>query len=58
MIDIDNKEEWAEGWKAFAEGAKKEGALIYGQISHPGRQAPVNIQENPLSPSDVQNPFR
>lgn len=43
-----------EAFGKMAEAAKKEGSLIVGQVSHPGRQCEVRIQKNPVSASDVQ----
>lgn len=43
-----------EAFKALATEAKREGSLIVGQISHPGRQVPESIQPRPISASDVQ----
>lgn len=42
-----------EAFKALAEAGKKHGSLILGQVSHPGRQVPSNIQKTPISASDV-----
>jgi 2,4-dienoyl-CoA reductase-like NADH-dependent reductase (Old Yellow Enzyme family) len=38
----------------LAKQSKKEGSLIVGQVSHPGRQCEVRIQKDPVSASDVQ----
>ena len=43
-----------DAFKELASAAKSNGALIYGQLSHPGRQTPENIQPHPVSASDVQ----
>ncbi|CAG8395795.1 unnamed protein product [Penicillium salamii] len=43
-----------DAFKALAESAKKGGSLIIAQLSHPGRQTPDNIQQHPISASDVQ----
>ncbi|KAF2725798.1 FMN-linked oxidoreductase [Polychaeton citri CBS 116435] len=43
-----------EAFKELATAAKKNGSLIVGQVSHPGRQVPENLQKNPISASDVQ----
>ncbi|KAJ1335139.1 2,4-dienoyl-CoA reductase (NADPH2) [Microdochium nivale] len=43
-----------EQFKKIAEAAKKEGSLIVGQVSHPGRQATKNVQPYPISASDIQ----
>lgn len=38
----------------MAAESKKKGSLITGQLSHPGRQTPENLQKHPVSASDVQ----
>ena len=43
-----------EAFKKLAELSKKEGSLITGQVSHPGRQVEERIQPKPISASDVQ----
>ena len=43
-----------EAFKELAAQAKKHGALIVGQASHPGRQVQDKIQPHPISASDVQ----
>ena len=43
-----------EAFKELARLSKKEGSLITGQVSHPGRQVEQRIQKNPVSASDVQ----
>jgi hypothetical protein len=43
-----------EAFKEMASEAKKEGSLMVGQVSHPGRQVQDTIQKNPISASDVQ----
>lgn len=43
-----------EGFKAAAAAGKARGSLMVGQVSHPGRQAPYEVQPNPVSASDVQ----
>ncbi|KAI1842063.1 hypothetical protein JX266_011714 [Neoarthrinium moseri] len=43
-----------EGFKAIADGAKAHGSLIVAQVSHAGRQVPEDIQQHPVSASDVQ----
>ncbi|KXJ94725.1 hypothetical protein Micbo1qcDRAFT_193824 [Microdochium bolleyi] len=43
-----------DGFRRMAEAAKKEGSLIVGQVSHPGRQVTSNVQPHPISASDVQ----
>jgi 2,4-dienoyl-CoA reductase-like NADH-dependent reductase (Old Yellow Enzyme family) len=43
-----------EAFKELATVAKKDGALIIAQVSHPGRQVSSTIQQHPISASDVQ----
>ncbi|KAI1343279.1 NADH:flavin oxidoreductase/NADH oxidase [Xylariaceae sp. FL0016] len=43
-----------DAFKELATQAKAHGSLVLAQISHPGRQVPIQIQEHPISPSDVQ----
>ncbi|OCK80979.1 FMN-linked oxidoreductase [Lepidopterella palustris CBS 459.81] len=43
-----------EAFKEMGRMAKKEGSLIVGQVSHPGRQCESRIQKDPVSASDVQ----
>jgi len=43
-----------EAFKKLATEAKKKGSLITGQLSHPGRQTPENLQPHPVSASNVQ----
>ncbi|KAK4546751.1 hypothetical protein LTR36_001483 [Oleoguttula mirabilis] len=43
-----------EAFKEMATQGKKEGSLMIGQVSHPGRQVQDTIQKNPISASDVQ----
>lgn len=43
-----------EAFKELATQSKAHGSLIVGQVSHPGRQADIRIQKNPISASDVQ----
>lgn len=41
------------GFEELASQAKAHGSLIVCQLSHPGRQVSIDIQEHPISPSDV-----
>ena len=43
-----------EAFKKMGAASKKEGALVVGQVSHPGRQTADKLQPNPVSASDVQ----
>lgn len=43
-----------EAFKEMATQGKKQGALMVGQVSHPGRQVEDRIQPKPISASDVQ----
>ncbi|KAL0253084.1 hypothetical protein SLS55_010535 [Diplodia seriata] len=47
-------EERFDAFAALAREAKREGCLVVGQVSHPGRQVESRIQKNPVSASDVQ----
>ena len=40
-------------FQRLAEAGKANGALLLGQLSHPGRQCPAGLQPNPVSASDV-----
>lgn len=41
-------------FRDMATQGKAHGALMVGQVSHPGRQVESRIQKNPVSASDVQ----
>ncbi|KAI0443002.1 hypothetical protein F4803DRAFT_561928 [Xylaria telfairii] len=41
------------GFQGIAAAGKKHGSLIIAQLSHPGRQVPSNIQQYPISASDI-----
>lgn len=43
-----------EAFKELASQSKKDGALVVGQVSHPGRQTENRLQPDPVSASDVQ----
>lgn len=43
-----------DAFRKMAQMGKKEGALMVGQVSHPGRQVEERIQKDPISASDVQ----
>ncbi|KAJ6439047.1 Galactose-binding domain-like protein [Purpureocillium lavendulum] len=43
-----------EGFKELAAAGKKHGSLIVCQLSHPGRQVTSDIQQHPISASNVQ----
>ncbi|KIW67447.1 hypothetical protein PV04_06697 [Phialophora macrospora] len=43
-----------DAWKELASQAKRQGSLISGQVSHPGRQTDSRLQAHPLSASDIQ----
>lgn len=43
-----------EAFKAVATAARAHGSLVLSQICHPGRQVAANINQNPISASDVQ----
>ncbi|KAL6715478.1 hypothetical protein ACLMJK_006439 [Lecanora helva] len=48
------KGERFEAFKKLADESKAHGSLIVGQVSHPGRQSPDSIQNDPVSASDVK----
>jgi len=56
IIDRDLPSGYLEDWVEVARAAKSEGSLVIGQLNHPGRQVPVNIQPYPEAPSDVEHP--
>ena len=43
-----------EAFKQLAAAGKSSGAVMIGQVSHPGRQVSENLQPHPVSASDVQ----
>lgn len=43
-----------DAFKKMADASKAHGALVVGQVSHPGRQVEQRIQPDPVSASDVQ----
>lgn len=43
-----------DAFKRLAAATKAHGCLCVAQMSHPGRQTPLNLQPNPVSASDVQ----
>ena len=43
-----------DSFKKMAEVSKKDGALVVGQVSHPGRQVEQRLQPDPVSASDIQ----
>ncbi len=43
-----------EAFKEMGAASKKDGSLVVGQVSHPGRQCESRIQKDPVSASDVQ----
>ncbi|KAI4728061.1 FMN-linked oxidoreductase [Aureobasidium sp. EXF-10728] len=53
-VDAPYEGERFENFKRMATEGKKNGMLMVGQVSHPGRQVESRIQKNPISASDVQ----
>ena len=53
-LDAQFSGERFEAFKNLATGAKSKGSVIYGQVSHPGRQVSEKIQPHPISASDIQ----
>ncbi|KAK3342060.1 hypothetical protein B0T25DRAFT_574370 [Lasiosphaeria hispida] len=43
-----------EAFREMAAAAKRHGSLVVAQLSHAGRQVPSNIQQYPVSASDIQ----
>ena len=43
-----------DAFKKMADVSKAHGALIVGQVSHPGRQTEQRLQPDPVSASDIQ----
>lgn len=43
-----------EAYQKLAEAGKRGGSLFLGQLNHPGRQTSTDMQEDPVSASDVQ----
>ncbi|OJJ35264.1 hypothetical protein ASPWEDRAFT_51387 [Aspergillus wentii DTO 134E9] len=56
VIDLENPPhgERFDAFAALAAAAKKQGSLVIGQVSHPGRQTEQRLQKDPVSASDVQ----
>jgi len=54
VIDGPQDNEQLAGLAAFAEAGKTNGAHIWMQISHAGRQTPKNIATEPVGPSDIK----
>lgn len=48
------KGERFDAFQKLAAAAKAQSSLVIGQVSHPGRQVPENIQPHPISASDVR----
>ena len=48
------KGERFEAFKKLAEASKAHGSLLFGQLSHPGRQTWDKLQNDPVSASDVK----
>ncbi|MEQ9315980.1 MAG: NADH:flavin oxidoreductase/NADH oxidase family protein [Henriciella sp.] len=54
VISGEQRPEHLAALKAFSAAAKSEGAKVWMQISHAGRQTPKIVNPEPLSASDVQ----
>ncbi|KAJ9618728.1 hypothetical protein H2203_008932 [Taxawa tesnikishii (nom. ined.)] len=52
--DAEFKGERFQAFTDMATQGKKDGMLMVGQVSHPGRQVESRIQKDPVSASDVQ----
>lgn len=53
---IASHDEYVKAYKKVIEAANKHGSLVIGQLTHAGRQTSNEIQETPVSSSDVQCP--
>ncbi len=53
---IAEDDEFLEDYKKLAELAQAHGTQLWMQVNHPGRQAPVNLDKAPVSPSNVKMP--
>ncbi|GAA5862807.1 hypothetical protein JCM8547_006552 [Rhodosporidiobolus lusitaniae] len=57
-VIIDAKSPWnpVEHLKPLIAAAKAHGSLVIGQLTHGGRQTPIEVNPQPVSSSDVQAP--
>lgn len=45
--------DYTEDFRRVVQAAKAHGSLFIGQLSHAGRQTPLDVNPNPVSASDV-----
>lgn len=53
---IAEDDEFLAEFTTLADKAQANGAQLWMQVNHPGRQAPVDLDQAPVSPSNVQMP--
>ncbi|KAH9472225.1 hypothetical protein Pst134EA_002849 [Puccinia striiformis f. sp. tritici] len=56
IIDKDSSWDPVEAFKPVINAAKAHGSLVMGQLTHGGRQTPIDINPNPVSASETQTP--
>ncbi|MBD65391.1 MAG: NADH oxidase [Halobacteriovoraceae bacterium] len=52
-VVLDEEVKDLEPFKKWADSVHQEGALVYMQINHPGKQSPKFLNKNPVAPSAV-----
>lgn len=57
-VMVAENEDFLEAYTTLAQKAQAEGAHLWMQINHPGRQADPRLDQNPVSASDVKLPFK
>ncbi|KAA1124333.1 hypothetical protein PGTUg99_027198 [Puccinia graminis f. sp. tritici] len=56
IIDKDSPWDPVEAFKPAIATAKTHGSLVIGQLTHAGRQTPLDVNPNPVSASESQSP--
>ncbi|KAA1114385.1 hypothetical protein PGT21_006795 [Puccinia graminis f. sp. tritici] len=56
IIDKDSPWDPVEAFKPAIATAKTHGSLVIGQLTHAGRQTPLDVNPNPMSASESQSP--
>ncbi|KAA1112944.1 hypothetical protein PGT21_016282 [Puccinia graminis f. sp. tritici] len=56
IIDKDSSWDPVEAFKPVMDASKAHGSLVIGQLTHAGRQTPIQINPNPVSASETQSP--
>lgn len=51
------KDQFVDSWRKIVDEGSKNGARMFMQISHPGRQCPTYIQPRPVAPSSCRLDF-